>query len=52
VVKLGQEVSFAIDDLRLFSFHDPEPLGAGRIGFRQMSPLVAHYRNLEVTALP
>lgn len=52
VVKRGQEVSFSIDDLRLFGFHDPEPLGAGRIGFRQMSPLVAHYRNLEVTALP
>jgi hypothetical protein len=51
VVKLRDEVSFAVDDLRLFSFHDQEPLGAGRIGFRQMSPLVAHYRNLEVTAL-
>ncbi|SDE16562.1 DUF1961 family protein [Glycomyces harbinensis] len=52
VVKRGREVSFAIDGLRLFTFHDPEPLGEGRIGLRQMSPLVALYRNLEVTALP
>jgi len=52
VVKRGNEVSFAIDELPLFTFHDPEPLGPGRIGFRQMSPLVAHYRNLEVTSLP
>lgn len=52
VVKRGGEVAFAIDGLQLFTFHDDEPLGAGRIGFRQMSPLVAHYRNLEVTELP
>ncbi|WP_204745321.1 DUF1961 family protein [Glycomyces paridis] len=52
VVKRGADVSFAIDGLTLFTFHDDEPLGAGRIGFRQMSPLVAHYRNLEVTELP
>ncbi|MCD0447289.1 YesU family protein [Glycomyces sp. A-F 0318] len=52
VVKRGALVSFAIDGLTLFAFHDDEPLGAGRIGFRQMSPLTAHYRNLEVTALP
>jgi hypothetical protein len=51
VTKRGHEVAFAIDDLTLFTFHDPEPLGGGRIGFRQMSPLVAHYRNLEVTPL-
>ncbi|WP_199041062.1 DUF1961 family protein [Glycomyces salinus] len=52
VTKRGGEVSFAIDDLDLFTFHDDEPLGAGRIGFRQMAPLAAHYRNLEVTPLP
>jgi hypothetical protein len=27
------------------------PVGAGRIGFRQMAPLRALYRNLEVTEL-
>ncbi len=51
VTKHGHDVAFAIDDLALFTYHDPEPLGGGRIGFRQMSPLVAHYRNLEVTPL-
>lgn len=52
VTKQGPEASFAIDDLELFTFRDDEPLGAGRIGFRQMAPLAAHYRNLEVTPLP
>ena len=51
VTKRGADVAFAIDDLTLFTFHDDAPLGAGRIGFRQMAPLVAHYRNLEVTPL-
>jgi len=48
VTKQAHDIAFAIDDLELFRHHDPDPLGAGRIGFRQMSPLVAHYRNLEV----
>lgn len=51
VTKRGSRISFAIDDLPLFSWDDPEPLGRGRIGFRQMAPLTAHYRNLEVTSL-
>lgn len=55
VVKDGQRVSFAIDDLTLFDWSDDESTGprvsAGRLGFRQMSPLVACYRNLEVHAL-
>ncbi|WP_418275788.1 DUF1961 family protein [Isoptericola jiangsuensis] len=51
VTKRGAAVQFAIDDLTLFTFHDAAPLGAGRLGFRQMAPLVAHYRNLEVTPL-
>jgi hypothetical protein len=52
VRKLGPQVTFSIDALELFVFHDDEPLGAGRIGFRQMSPLIAHYRDLEVKELP
>lgn len=55
VTKRGPEVAFAIDDLELFRWVDDgttgPPLGAGRIGFRQMAPLTAHYRNLEVTPL-
>lgn len=51
----GGRVTFAIDDLTLFTWTDDESAGprvrAGRIGFRQMSPLVAAYRNLEVHSL-
>lgn len=58
VVKDGAHVRFSIDDLPLFSWTDEgEASGTGpvveggRIGFRQMSPLVARYRNLEVWEL-
>ncbi len=55
VIKDGSDVSFSIDDLVLFRWTDDESTGprvrAGRIGFRQMSPLVASYRNLEVHSL-
>ncbi|QKJ20580.1 DUF1961 family protein [Microbacterium hominis] len=55
VVKDGAHVAFAIDGLPLFSWSDDQSTGPrirdGRIGFRQMSPLVARYRNLEVHAL-
>lgn len=48
-------VAFSIDDLPLFTWRDDETtgprVGAGRIGFRQMAPLVAAYRNLEVHRL-
>lgn len=47
-------VDFAIDDLTLFSWQDADAPGGprlrgGRIGFRQMAPLVAEYANLTVT---
>lgn len=55
VVKDAEKVSFAIDALPLFDWTDDGSTGprvtGGRIGFRQMSPLVACYRNLEVHAL-
>lgn len=55
VVKDGPRVTFSIDDLVLFDWTDHESTGprarGGRIGFRQMSPLVACYRNLEVHSL-
>ncbi|WP_231916298.1 DUF1961 family protein [Microbacterium karelineae] len=55
VVKDGAEVRFAIDGLPLFSWTDDERTGPragpGRIGFRQMAPLAARYRNLEVHEL-
>lgn len=55
VVKDAARVTFAIDDLVLFDWTDDESTGPrvreGRIGFRQMSPLIACYRNLEVHSL-
>ena len=55
IIKDGPRVAFSIDDLLLFDWTDDESTGPrihdGRIGFRQMSPLVACYRNLEVHSL-
>jgi len=53
VEKDGRRVRFGIDDLTLFDWTDPaaDPLTGGRIGFRQMAPLRAAYRDLEVTSL-
>jgi hypothetical protein len=49
----GPRVSFAIDELALFDWVDPDPAAdhSGRIGFRQMAPLIAQYKDLEVTEL-
>jgi len=55
VVKDAGHVTFAIDGLELFDWSDDgttgPAVGGGRLGFRQMSPLVACYRNLEVHSL-
>ncbi|ETS83155.1 hypothetical protein PFICI_05031 [Pestalotiopsis fici W106-1] len=60
VVKDGRDVKFGIEGLPLFSWTDDGDdakentgpvVGGGRIGFRQMAPLVARYRNLEVHSL-
>lgn len=55
VVKDAARVTFSIDDLELFDWTDDESTGPrvreGRIGFRQMAPLTAAYRNLEVHSL-
>ncbi|KAE9966660.1 hypothetical protein BLS_006870 [Venturia inaequalis] len=56
VVKDGKKVKFSINGLPVFEFNDKEGktgsmVGGGRIGLRQMQPLVANYRNLEVWAL-
>lgn len=54
VVKDGPRVAFSINGLPLFEWHDPSAnvLAGGRIGFRQMAPLRAAYRNLVVAKLP
>ena len=55
LVKDGANVTMSINDLPLWGWCDDESTGprvtSGRIGFRQMSPLVAAYRNLSVCSL-
>ncbi|KAF2790148.1 DUF1961-domain-containing protein [Melanomma pulvis-pyrius CBS 109.77] len=56
VVKDKREVRFSINGLLLFSWDDTKTatgpiIREGRIAFRQMQPLVARYRNLEVWKL-
>lgn len=53
VVKDGPVVAFSINGLPLFGWEDPSDnvLGGGYLGFRQMAPLRAAYRNLVVEKL-
>lgn len=56
IVKYKNEVSFYINDLQIYRFEDDgqtygDLIKGGRIGFRQMSPMVAEYSNLCVYAL-
>ena len=53
VVKCGAVVAFSINELPIFSWRDDgvshgPVLGGGKIGFRQMAPLVGEYANLVV----
>ena len=55
VVKCGPRVAFRINDLPILHFEDDRttygpPLGGGKIGFRQMAPMVGRYANLRVYA--
>ena len=56
LVKCGAEITFAVNDLVLLRYGDDGEtygprLGGGKIGFRQMAPLVAGYANLNVHAV-
>jgi hypothetical protein len=56
VVKDKRKVSFTVNGLQLFAFDDTKTdtgpvVREGRIALRQMQPLVAEYRNLEVWQL-
>ena len=56
VVKKGSYVSFSINGLRVFEFEDDgetygKPLDGGRIGFRQLAPMIAEYSDLKVYEL-
>ncbi|MGI5899637.1 MAG: DUF1961 family protein [Christensenellales bacterium] len=51
--KAGGNVSFYINDLHIFTFNDEGKtyggvLEGGKIGFRQMAPLIGEYSNLRV----
>lgn len=56
VDKLGAKVAFYINDLLIFEWEDDGAafgplLGGGKLGFRQMAPLMAEYANLKVYEL-
>ena len=56
VIKKAGVIGFLINDLQIFDFTDdnPEygaPIGGGKIGFRQLAPMVGEYRNLKVYEL-
>ncbi len=53
VVKCGNTVAFYINELEIFNWTDDgrtygDVLGGGKIGFRQMAPLIGEYSNLKV----
>jgi len=53
IVKRGSMVNFYIERILVFAYHDDGVthgplLGGGRVGFRQMSPMVGEYSNLTV----
>lgn len=57
LLKHGHEVSFFINDLPIFRWSDDGEtygpvLGGGKIGFRQMAPLVGEYANFKVYTKP
>lgn len=47
----GGEITFAVNDLVSFRWYDDRPLPGGKLGFRQMAPMIGEYANLRVTAL-
>lgn len=54
--KYHRDISFSVNDLTLLEFYDDgrtfgEFLKGGKIGFRQLAPLTAEYRNLKVYEL-
>ena len=54
VTKRGSRISFYINELKIFEFYDDgmtfgDILTGGNIGFRQLSPMVAEYKNFKVT---
>ncbi len=52
LTKFKDRISFSINRLEVLNWTDNQsPLSNGKLGFRQMAPLVAEYQNLNVYAL-
>lgn len=56
IVKKAEQVIFSINELEIFRFVDDgvtygPRLGGGKIGFRQLAPMIGEYSNLKVYAL-
>ena len=56
LVKKDGKIDFIIDDLPVFSWQDDGKeygpvLGGGKIGFRQMAPMIGEYSNLKVYSI-
>jgi len=52
VIKDKKDVKFYVNDLLIYHFTDDGAiLAGGKIGFRQMAPLIAEYSSFKVTAL-
>lgn len=52
LTKMGSEITFSINNLMVLKWTDEQvPLEDGKIGFRQMAPLIAEYQNLKVYEL-
>ncbi len=56
VIKKGNLISFCVNDLKVFEFEDDGAtygplLKGGCIGFRQLAPMIAEYRNLKVYSI-
>jgi hypothetical protein len=45
----GGEITFEVADLLSFRWQDDNPLAGGKIGFRQMAPMIGEYADLGVT---
>ncbi|MFB6718967.1 DUF1961 family protein [Kribbella sp. NPDC056345] len=45
----GGLIAFAINDLVTFEWYDEHPLTGGKLGLRQMAPLIGEYANLRVS---
>ncbi|MBG0817187.1 DUF1961 family protein [Planomonospora sp. ID82291] len=44
------EIAFSIGEVVSFRWRDEDPLRGGKIGFRQMAPMIGEYANLRVSS--